>query len=121
MEVLYKQCAGLDVHKKNVKVCLITPGADGQPHKELRTYATTTQDLLQMHDWLHSQGCTHVAMESTGVYWKPIYNLFEGDFTLLVVNARHIKTVPGRKTVRPVQPKLVSNERTAGKVKNLDN
>jgi transposase len=98
MEVLYQQCAGLDVHKKNVKVCLITPGADGQPHKELRTFATTTQDLLQMHDWLHSQGCTHVAMESTGVYWKPIYNLFEGDFTLLVGNARHIKTVPGRKT-----------------------
>jgi transposase len=98
MEVLYQHCAGLDVHKKNVKVCLITPGADGQLHKELRTYATTTQDLLQMHDWLHSQGCTHVAMESTGVYWKPIYNLFEGDFTLLVVNARHIKTVPGRKT-----------------------
>ena len=71
MELLYQHCAGLDVHMKNVKVCLITSGADGQPSKELRTYATTTQDLLQMHDWLHSQGCTHVAIELTGVYTPP--------------------------------------------------
>jgi transposase len=98
MEVLYERCAGLDVHKKTVKVCLITPGADQHPHKEIRTYATKTQDLLDLRDWLKEQGCTTVAMESTGVYWRPIYNLLEGDFELLVVNAQHFKTVPGRKT-----------------------
>jgi transposase len=98
MEVLYERCAGLDVHKKNVKVCLIVPGADQHLHKEIRTYATKTQDLLELRDWLKEQGCTHLAMESTGVYWRPIYNLLEGDFELLVVNAQHFKTVPGRKT-----------------------
>src|SRR5215469_14372996 len=98
MEILYERCAGLDVHKKNVKVCLITPGPYHQPHKEIRTYLTTTAGLLQMRDWLSAQGCTHLAMESTGVYWKPIYNLLEGDFEMLVVNAHHLKTVPGRKT-----------------------
>jgi transposase len=98
MEVLYERCAGLDVHKKNVKVCLLTPGPDQRPHKEIRTYGTKTQDLLELRDWLQEQGCTHLAMESTGVYWKPIYNLLEGDLELLVVNAQHIKTVPGRKT-----------------------
>jgi len=98
MQVLYERCAGLDVHKKNVKVCLITPGADQPPHKEIRTYATKTQDLLALRDWLQEQGCTHLAMESTGGYWRPIYNLLEGDFDLLVVNAQHFKTVPGRKT-----------------------
>ena len=68
METLYERCAGLDVHKKNVKVCLITPGPLHQPHKEIRTYLTTTAGLLQMRDWLSAQGCTHLAMESTGVY-----------------------------------------------------
>jgi transposase len=98
MEVLYERCAGLDVHKKTVKVCLLTPGADQHPRKEIRTYGTKTADLLELHDWLREQGCTHLAMESTGVYWRPIYNLLEDDFELLVVNAQHIKTVPGRKT-----------------------
>ncbi|GHO55698.1 hypothetical protein KSB_41730 [Ktedonobacter robiniae] len=98
MELLYERCAGLDVHKKNVKVCLILPGKPGRPDKEIRTYATKTADLLEMRDWLKEQGCTHLAMESTGVYWKPIYNLLEGDFEILVVNAHHLKTVPGRKT-----------------------
>ena len=98
MELLYERCAGLDVHKKNVKVCLKTPGRDGRSSKELRTYATKTADLLEMRDWLKEKGCTHLAMESTGVYWKPIYNLLEGDFEILVVNAHHLKTVPGRKT-----------------------
>jgi transposase len=86
------------VHKKNVKVSLMTPGADRRPHKEIGTYATKTQDLLELRDWLKEQGCTHLAMESTGVYWKPIYTLLEGDFELLVVKAHHLKTVPGRKT-----------------------
>lgn len=98
MEILYQLCAGLDVHKKNVKVCFASPGKGGQRHKEIRTYLTMTRDILQMRDWLKEQGCTHIAMEATGVYWKPIYNLLEGDFEILVVNAHHIKTVPGRKT-----------------------
>lgn len=94
MEVLYPRCAGLDVHKRSVTACLITPEG-----KEIRTFGTMTADLLELSDWLQSHGCTHVAMESTGVYWKPIYNLLEGTgMELWVVNARDIKTVPGRKT-----------------------
>jgi transposase len=98
MEVTFPRCCGLDVHKKNVVACRITPGPDGQPVKSVRSFATFTDDLLQLADWLVQEGVTHVAMESTGVYWKPIYNLLEDRFTLLVVNASHIKTVPGRKT-----------------------
>jgi transposase len=98
MEVLYERCAGFDVHKKNVKVCLKTPGADGRPHQHIRTYATKTQNILELRDWLKEMGCTHIALESTGVYWKPIYNLLEDDFEILVVNAHHLKAVPGRKT-----------------------
>ena len=98
MEVLYECCAGLDVHKKTVKVCLKRNEAGKRASKEIRTYATKTADLLAMRDWLKEQGCTHLAMESTGVYWKPIYTLLEGDFEILVVNAHHLKMVPGRKT-----------------------
>lgn len=98
MEILYERCAGLDVHKKNVKACFSSPGKGGQRQKETRTYLTMTESLLQMRDWLKEQGCTHIALEATGVYWKPIYNLLEGDFEILVVNAHHIKAVPGRKT-----------------------
>jgi transposase len=98
MEVIYPRCCGLDVHKRSVVACLITPGADGAPVKAVRTFGTMTEDLLALSDWLATAGCTHVALESTGVFWKPIYNLLEGSFTLLLVNARHIKAVPGRKT-----------------------
>jgi transposase len=98
MEILYERCAGLDVHKKNVKACFASPGEGGKRQKETRTYLTMTQNLLEMRDWLKEQGCTHIAMEATGVYWKPIYNLLEGDFEILLVNAQHIKTVPGRQT-----------------------
>ncbi len=98
MEILYPQCAGLDVHKKTVRVCVLIQQEHGKPHKEFRTYGTTTQDLLQLQDWLLEQRCTHVAMEATGVYWKPVYNLLEGHLEVLVVNAQHIKAVPGRKT-----------------------
>jgi len=98
MEVLCARCAGFDVHKKTVRVCLLIRQEDGTLQKEFRTYATTTQDLLNLLDWLLSQGCTHVAIEGTGVYWKPVYNLFEGHIEVLVVNAQHIKAVPGRKT-----------------------
>ncbi len=98
MQVVYERCCGLDVHKKLVVACLIIITANGQRLKETRTFGTMTQDLLQMLDWLKAAGCTHVAMESTGVYWRPIFNLLEGEMTVLLVNAQHIKAVPGRKT-----------------------
>jgi transposase len=98
MEILYTNCAGLDVHKKTIRVCLLTQASNGQIHKEFRTYFTTTEELLKLGDWLKEQGCTHVAFEATGVDWKPVFNLLEGRFEVLVVNAQHIKAVPGRKT-----------------------
>jgi len=98
MEVVHERCCGLDVHKKTVVACLVTPGRGGQPTREVRTFSTMTRELLALSDWLRDAGCTHVAMESTGPYWKSVYNLLEGSFTLLVVNAQHIKAVPGRKT-----------------------
>lgn len=98
MEVTFTHCAGLDVHKKTVVACCITPGAKGEKQIEVRTFGTMTVDLLALSDWLTSKQITHVAMESTGEFWKPIYNLLEGNFELLVVNAKHIKNVPGRKT-----------------------
>ncbi len=93
MDVVYARCCGLDVHKASVVACVIRE--DGQ---ETRTFRTMTRELLQMADWLAERGVTQVAMESTGVYWKPIFNLLEDSFTVLVVNAQHIKAVPGRKT-----------------------
>jgi transposase len=98
MEIVYERCCGLDIHKKRIVACLITPGATKQRSKEIRTFRTVTSELLALHDWLHEAGCTHIAMEATGVYWKPAFNLLEGQFELLVVNAHHIKAVPGRKT-----------------------
>ncbi len=98
MDVVYTHCCGLDVHKKTVAACLITSTAGAEPVKEIRTFGTMTADLLALADWLQEAGCTHVAMESTGVYWRPVYNLLEGQFELLVVNAQHMKAVPGRKT-----------------------
>jgi transposase len=98
MDVVYERCCGLDIHKKTVVACLVLPGPGGAPAKEVRTFGTMTADLLALADWLAGAGCTHVAMESTGVFWKPIYNLLEGGFELLLVNARHVKAVPGRKT-----------------------
>ncbi|GAC1470805.1 MAG: IS110 family transposase [Chloroflexota bacterium] len=94
MDVIYERCCGLDVHKKTVVACVMTPEG-----KQTRTFGTMTADVLRLGDWLESQGVTHVAMESTGVYWKPLYNVLEGlDLRLLVVNAQQIKAVPGRKT-----------------------
>ncbi len=99
MDVVHARCCGVDVHKATVVACLIVPGAQGRPTKEVRTFGTMTVDLLQLVDWLVAAGCTHVAMESTGSYWKPIYNLLEGVIDeVVVVNAAHIKQVPGRKT-----------------------
>jgi transposase len=97
MEIVYKRCCGLDVHKETVAACvMVREGEKGQ--KEIRTFRTMTSDLLVLHDWLLAHRVTHVAMESTGVYWKPIFNLLEGSFEVLLVNASHIKTVPGKKT-----------------------
>jgi transposase len=98
MEILYERCCGLDIHKKLVTACLLVPDPAGHRRKQIRSFGTMTDDLLALSDWLQTAGCTHVAMESTSVYWKPIYNLLEDAFTLLLVNARHIKAVPGRKT-----------------------
>ena len=98
MDVLYSHCCGIDVHKKSLTACLLTPGMAGVPVREIRTFGTMTDDLLTLGDWLAAAGCTHVAMESTGVYWKPLWNLLEDQFTLLLVNAQHVKAVPGRKT-----------------------
>jgi transposase len=81
-----------------VVACVVVPGPDNKPHKEIRTFNTMTADLLELADWLTLKRVTHVALESTGVYWKPAWNVLEGSFTLLLVNARHIKQVPGRKT-----------------------
>jgi transposase len=94
MNIVYPRVCGLDVHKKNVVACIITP--DG---KETRTFSTMTDDLILLMDWIQSKECTHVAMESTASYWKPIYNLLElEELEILVVNAKHMKNVPGRKT-----------------------
>ena len=98
MEILYRACAGLDVYKETVVVCVRRLGAAGQVHQEVRTFATMTRDLLALADWLAVQGVTHVAMESTGVYWKPIFNILENQFQVILVNAQHIKHMPGRKT-----------------------
>ncbi len=98
MNLMYERCAGLDVHKRNVLVCASTPDAQGQRHKERRTFSTMTPELLHMRHWLQDLGVTHVAMESTGSFWKPIFNILEGHMEVLVVNAQHLKAVPGRKT-----------------------
>src|SRR5262249_38490689 len=97
MDVVYARCCGLDLHQRFVTACRIAPGVEGRPGKETRTFATLTADLLALADWLAEGGVTHVAMESTGVYWKPVWNLLEDRFTLLLVNAAHVKVVPGRK------------------------
>jgi transposase len=98
MDVIYERCCGLDVHKKTVAACLIISSQEVEPRKEIHTFGTMTDDLLRLSDWLLIHGVTHVAMESTGIYWKPIWNLLEGSFQLLLVNAQHVKAVPGRKT-----------------------
>jgi transposase len=93
-----ERCCGLDVHKRTVVACLLTPGKQGAPQKEVRTFGTMTADLLALAEWLAAARCTHVAMEGTGVSWLPIWNLLEDRCTLPLVNARHVKAVPGRKT-----------------------
>ena len=96
METLYERCCGIDVHKQRVSACL-TPGPGG-PAEGIRSFGTTTSEVLDLRDWLLAAECTHVAMESTGVYWKPVYNLLEGAFVLILATAQHVKALPGRKT-----------------------
>jgi transposase len=93
MQVMYERCAGLDVHKKTVVACLLTSAG-----QETRPFGTMTADLLSLADWLRACGCTQVAVESTGDYWKPLFNILEGTCEVLLVNAQHVKAVPGRKT-----------------------
>jgi len=98
MDVVYPRCAGLDVHKKSVVGCRILPTDEDGWQKEVRSFGTMLDDLLALADWLRAGGVSHVAMESTGVYWKSVFNILEGEFEVILVNAKHIKFVPGRKT-----------------------
>jgi len=98
MEILYRCCAGLDVHKKTLVACVRRIDAAGKAHQAVRTFGTMTCHLLALSDWLAEQGVEQVAMESTGVYWKPVFNILEGRLAVMLVNAQHIKQVPGRKT-----------------------
>ncbi len=98
MQVVHERCCGLDVHKKTVVACVLLTDETGEPRKRVRTFSTMTDELLALADWLESLGITQVAMESTGVYWRPVYNLLEEGRTITLVNAQHIRAVPGRKT-----------------------
>src|SRR5262245_6014984 len=98
MDTLYPRCAGIDVHKDTVAVCVRCGDRPGKPVEQVRTFSTMTADLLALSDWLAGHRVSHVAMESTGVYWKPVFNILESRFRVILVNAEHIKKVPGRKT-----------------------
>jgi transposase len=97
MEVIHARCAGLDVHKETVVACARLADG-GKVEQEVKTFGTTTKELLALADWLRERGCTHAAMESTGVYWKPVWHILEDSLTLVLANAMHIRNVPGRKT-----------------------
>jgi transposase len=98
MDVVHPRCCGLDIHKKLIVACVSVPDCSGRPNKQVRSFGTMSDDLQQLSEWLAERGVTHVAMESTGSYWKPIFNVLEEHFELLLVNAQHLKAVPGRKT-----------------------
>jgi transposase len=98
MNVMYERCAGLDVHKRSIVACRRVLDKMGRLQQEMRTFGSMTADLLQLSDWLRAGQITHVAMESTGVYWRPVFNILESSFEVVLVNAKHIKFVPGRKT-----------------------
>jgi len=97
MEVVHERCAGLDVHKETVVGCARVAEGDAV-RREVRRFATTTAGLLELADWLRQAGCTHVAMEATGVYWKPVWHILEGESELVLANPLHIRNVPGRKS-----------------------
>jgi transposase len=98
MEVMLERCCGIDVHKSKLTACLLVGKPHGEVKKTIRTFSTMTNDLLILKDWLEAEGCTHIAIESTGVYWKPVFNILEDSLTVILANAREIKNVPGRKT-----------------------
>jgi len=98
MQVVYARCAGLDVHKKTVSACVSVCEPEGGKQQQMRVFGTFTSDLLALADWLKEQGVTHVAMEATGIYWRPVWAVLEGQFQQMLVNPQHIKAVPGRKT-----------------------
>ena len=98
MEMVVERCAGIDVHQATLRVCVRVPGVKGKRVEEFATFGTTTPDLLALSDWLAAHGVTQVAMEGTGVYWKCVYYVLEAQFELWLVNAQHVKNVPGRKT-----------------------
>lgn len=97
MEVLYPRCCGLDVHKSSITACVLLEQSH-KPLKYIRRFGCTTRELRELVAWLHELGVEHVAMESTGVYWKPVWNVLEGHCQIVLANAQHIKAVPGRKT-----------------------
>jgi len=97
MEVLHPRCAGLDVHKDSVVACARIVSESGVS-QDVQTFSTTTTGLMALSDWLSDHGCTHVVMEATGVYWKPVWHVLEESFELLLANAMHVRNVPGRKT-----------------------
>ena len=98
MDIIFSNVAGLDIHKRTIVACVRTVNRQGKTTENVRQFGTTTSELLAMSDWLRSRNVTHVAMESTGVFWKPVWNILEGLFELLLVNPRELKQVPGRKT-----------------------
>src|SRR3954452_16822953 len=98
MNQLYSNCAGIDVHNKFLMVCRLHTDQQGQAHKQIRKFETMLDALRALADWLAETGTTHVVMESTGVFWQPVYNMLEDHFTVWLVNAKHVKNVPGRKT-----------------------
>lgn len=98
MQPMFSVCAGIDVHKKVLSVCLLKVKPDGEVHREVRSFGTMTGELLSLSDWLVAEGCQSVAMESTGVYWKPVFNLIEPVVKVVLANAHHVKALPGRKT-----------------------
>ena len=98
MEVVYPRCAGLDVHKDTVVACMRVARDDGEVERLVDSFGTSTRELTRLGAWLQSHRCMHAAMESTGVYWRPVWNVLEGPVQLLLINARHFRNVPGRKT-----------------------
>ena len=106
MEVLYERCCGLDVHKKTVVACVMITSPNGRVQTSVRTFGTTTADILDLRDWIDNQQISHLALESTGIFWRPLYNLLEDGHTVILVNAHHMKAVPGRKVRREVAERI---------------
>jgi|ERR1035437_1620275 transposase len=98
MEVIHERCAGLDVHKETVVACVRVREGGGEVRREVRRFATTTRGLLELADWLRAAGCTHAAMEATGVYWKPVWHVLESEFELVLANPAHILSVAAMAT-----------------------